>query len=228
MQCTSNAYFAIIFSAIKNIDIWKTFDLDYVLEQGDNIFKEVGVYQPLAVDELPHDISIEDTHVSAEMLAHESNLFAEKDNLFENCRHYDSTEKGNGAIFTCAGFTVAVVWSQNYVDVFDSHSRNSNGFHDPSRKAILLKFCSINSLNNYLKSFYNSMVPIDTQYDLKYVSIEINLNKRIEIHSKLQRKRKVLYNRNYSSRKEIKMKKNAKQKIYYEKNKDKILEWKNF
>ena len=84
MQCTSNSYFAIIFSAIKSIDIWKTFSLDYILEQGDNIFTEVGVYQSLAVDELPHDVSIEDTHVSAEMLAHECNLFAEKGNLFEN------------------------------------------------------------------------------------------------------------------------------------------------
>ena len=45
MQCTSNAYFAIIFSPMKSIDIWKTFDLDYILEQGDNIFKQVGVYQ---------------------------------------------------------------------------------------------------------------------------------------------------------------------------------------
>ena len=93
MQCTSNAYFAIIFSAVMSIDIWKTFDLDYILNRGDKIFKEVGVYQPLAVDELPHDISIEDTHVSAEMLAHESNLFVEKDNLFKNYRHYDLLKK---------------------------------------------------------------------------------------------------------------------------------------
>ena len=85
------------------------------------------------------------------MLVHETNLFVEKENLFENYIHYDSTEKGNGAIFTCAGFSVAVVWSQHYVYVFDSHSRNSNGFHNPNGKAILLKFCSINSLNNYVK-----------------------------------------------------------------------------
>ena len=121
---------------------------------------------------------------------------------------------------------MAVVWSQHSVYVFDSHSRNRYGFHDPNGKAILLKFSSINYLNNYLKSFYNSMVSIDTQYDLKYVGIEIDLNKRNEIHSKLQRKHKVLHTRNYSSRKEIKIKKNAKQKIYHEKNKDKILDWK--
>ena len=68
------------------------------------------------------------------------------------------------------------------------------------------------------------MVSIDTPYDLKYVGIETDLNRRNETHSKLQRK--VLYNRNHSSKKEIKIKKNAKQKIYYEKNKDKIFDWK--
>ena len=40
------------------------------------------------------------TEVSAKMLAHESNLFVEKENLLKNYKHYDSTEKGNGAIFT--------------------------------------------------------------------------------------------------------------------------------
>ena len=86
-----------------------------------------------------------------------------------------TTRKGNGAIFTCAGFSVAVLWSQYYVYVFDSDSRNSSGFHDSNGKAILLKFCSVNSLNNYLNWFYYSMVSIDTQYDLKYVGIEIVL-----------------------------------------------------
>ena len=70
------------------------------------------------------------------------------------------------------------------------------------------------------------MVSIDTEHDLKYVNIEIDLNRKNEIHFKLQRKRKVLYNKSHSSKMEIKMKKNAKQKIYYEKNERKILDLK--
>ena len=58
MQCTSNAYLAIIFSTIKNINTWKLIDLDYILEQGDRVFKDVGVNQALAVDELPLNIGI--------------------------------------------------------------------------------------------------------------------------------------------------------------------------
>ena len=67
------------------------------------------------------------------------------------------------------------------------------------------------------------MASMDTQYDLKYVGTETDLNRRNDINCKLQRKCKVLCNRNHSRKKEIKMRKNAKQKIYYEKNNDQIL-----
>ena len=75
MQCTSNAYLAIIFSTIKNINTWKPFDLDYILEQGNRVFKDVDVNQALAVDELPFNISIEGVHISTKMLVCECNLF---------------------------------------------------------------------------------------------------------------------------------------------------------
>ena len=131
------------------------------------------------------------------MLSHESNLFVEKENFFENYKHSDSTGIRNGAIFTCTGFSVSVLWSEHYVYVFDSRSCNNNGFHNSNGKVILLKFCSISSLNNYLKTlrYYYSMVSIDIQYDLKYAGIEIGLNRRDEIYRTLQRKRKVLCNR---------------------------------
>ena len=43
MQCTSNAYISIVFSVIKKINLWKSLDLDCLLEQGNRIFKLVGV-----------------------------------------------------------------------------------------------------------------------------------------------------------------------------------------
>ena len=58
MQCKSNAYLAIIFSTIMDINTWKPIDLNYILEQGDRFFKDVGVNQALAVDELPLNIGI--------------------------------------------------------------------------------------------------------------------------------------------------------------------------
>ena len=61
------------------------------------------------MDELPLQIIIERHSVLVKMLAHESNLFAERDYLFENYS-YSDVEKGNGAIFMCCGFSIAIIW----------------------------------------------------------------------------------------------------------------------
>ena len=128
-QCTANAHFAIVFSAIKSVRLWKSFDLDNVLEQGDKIFKDVcnarGVLEALVNDELPLNLQIEGASISVTRLALESNLFSERNNLFENYIHYSPSEKGNGAIFTCAGYSIATIWSNNDVFIFDSHSHNT-------------------------------------------------------------------------------------------------------
>lgn len=62
--------------------------------------------------------------------------------------------------------------------LIDNHRKNV--FHDPNRKAILLKFCFINSLNNYFTLFYDSIISIDTQYGLKYIGIEIDWNRKMK------------------------------------------------
>ena len=110
IQCTSNAYLAIIFSTVRNINTWKPFDLDYILEQGDRIFKDFDVNQALAVDEPPLNISIEDVHISTKMLVCESNLFVERNDFFAYFRNYTESERGNGGNFACAGFSIAIIW----------------------------------------------------------------------------------------------------------------------
>ena len=53
----------------------------------------------------------------------------------------------------CAGFSIAVLRSENNVYFFDSHRRNSDGFHDTNGNTILLELFFISSLNNYLSHF---------------------------------------------------------------------------
>ena len=47
-QSTSNAFYTICFSVLKNVSIWAYFDLDYIIGQGDNLMKCSGVRKPLA------------------------------------------------------------------------------------------------------------------------------------------------------------------------------------
>ena len=104
--------------------------LDIVLTQGGKLFKFVRLNKPLAVDELPLTFSFEGHDIFCQRLSHKSHLFVNIDNLFENYRHYNSDQRGNGAIFTCGGFIT--IWCVNSFFLFDSDSRNIDGFNDPN------------------------------------------------------------------------------------------------
>ena len=130
----------------------------------------------MAVDEVPLNATVESSIVSVRMLARETGLFIETNVLFENFRQYSDRDRGNGTIFTCSGFSVAIIWVKNAFFLFDFHSQNVYEFHDPSGHAILLKFKQLpNYLNNYFKSFYENSTSISslTQYDLQLINVEI-------------------------------------------------------
>ena len=46
MQCTSIAYFSIIYSAVKRVGLWKSLDLDIILALEDELFKSVRINKP--------------------------------------------------------------------------------------------------------------------------------------------------------------------------------------
>ena len=68
MQSKSNAYFSIAYSVIKKPSIWKSWNLDYIFEQGDILFKCPGIGQPLTVDELLFNFKIENSNLNGVMI----------------------------------------------------------------------------------------------------------------------------------------------------------------
>ena len=41
IQCSCNALYSICFSIVKKVSLWKAFDLDYILDHGDAVFKTI-------------------------------------------------------------------------------------------------------------------------------------------------------------------------------------------
>ena len=183
MQCASIAYFSIIYSAVKRVGLWKLLDLDIILVQGDKLFKSVGI----------NDNFIEGHDISCQRLSHENLLFVDIDNLFESYGHYNSDQRGNGAIFTCGGFSFATIWCINSFFLFDSHSHNI-GLNDPNGRAVILEFCTMMSLNNFIKSFFENCtgVSLEKQYDLQYIGVQISDNLKQDILLSLQHEQKRL------------------------------------
>ena len=77
------------------------------------------------------------------------------------------------------------------------------------------KFCSVNPLNNYTKSFYENSTSIlpEIQYDLQLISVQIMESRKNEILMALPRKRRALYNKSYRNR-HVELKRSKDQRHY--------------
>ena len=137
IQCSCNALFALCFSLMKKVSIWKPWDLDYILDNGDAVFKTIGIMRALSMYELPQNIMIENNNIEIEMLSEHFGLLGQK-NIFQD--HNSICDTGNGLIFTTSGFSFSLIWSKNCIFLFDSHSRDQNGIFVSSGTSVLLSF----------------------------------------------------------------------------------------
>ena len=58
IQCCSNSLVAICWSTIKRVGIWKSWDLDNILIQGNNLHRTIGKERSLELNELPDVVTI--------------------------------------------------------------------------------------------------------------------------------------------------------------------------
>ena len=59
IQCACNSLFSLCWSSIKRVTVWTTYDLDYVLESGDQLYKSLKINNMLSVDDLPRNVKVE-------------------------------------------------------------------------------------------------------------------------------------------------------------------------
>ena len=58
-QCSCISLFAIVFSAFKNVAYFNSNDLEYILEQGDALYKTIGSHDFLSCPDLPREFMVE-------------------------------------------------------------------------------------------------------------------------------------------------------------------------
>ena len=56
MQCACNALLAVCWTKFCKVSCWNNFDLDFVLDLGDNLFKGLGIHRYLDASDLPEHI----------------------------------------------------------------------------------------------------------------------------------------------------------------------------
>ena len=68
IQCTCNSLFALCFSQLKKVFRWNTADLDFLLTEGDILYKSLRTMDLLSADELPRSVVMPNYNISIDYL----------------------------------------------------------------------------------------------------------------------------------------------------------------
>ena len=147
IQCACNSLFAICWSSIKCVSVWKYWDLDYILEQGNAFFKNINIVRSLSVEELPATVRISDHVIKVKTLANinrrlgASNMFEKNKDVLPGI--------GNGLIFYNTWLLFFTnLWKAKCL----SFSINEDGSFISSGSSTVLVFKSLSNVEHYIKT----------------------------------------------------------------------------
>ena len=136
---------------MKRVTLWNTWDIDCILEKGDELYKCLNVKTPLNIDELLQHVNIEGCLLTVRLLSQEQeNISKNVINDFLKVSYHETLNTGNGPIFFISG-TFSLIWNKQGFFIFDSHSRSAEGFITSDSYSILIKFQCIDEMQNYIK-----------------------------------------------------------------------------
>ena len=71
--------------------------------------------------------------------------------------------------------------------LFDSHSKDDKDNSSSSGTAVLLKFDSLHSLENYIQSVYYNAFPLTLYFQVKFITAQCTVNVKSAIYCALKR-----------------------------------------
>ena len=175
-QCACNALYSITWSVIRRIGLWNTSDLDFILFEGDKLYKNVGATSFLSADDLPQSVDVENNKITVEKLRfYQSDIMKYTTERFLTQSFNSEENNGDGFLLFIDGFTMSVIWNKAYFFLFDSHSRNIDGKISENGSSILLKFRSLNAAEKYIKEIYFSNKQLEQlRFEIQYIKINIS------------------------------------------------------
>ena len=80
---------------------------------------------------------------------------SQSEQFSQNSNQFNANSAGSGIIFAIVGLSfAAVIWGEYACYLFDSHSRDINGFPSPIGTSVLLKFGSVYEVKKYIREVH--------------------------------------------------------------------------
>ena len=153
VQCACNLLFALCFSQVKNVFRWNTPDLDYILTEGDILYKSLGTMDLISADELPRSVVMSDYNIPIDYLEFETEIANLRTGEPFLRRIISIIAYGETMLLFMKGFTTAIMKQHGYFYLFDPHSRDEQGLSIVGGTSVLLKFSDLTEVEKYIQVF---------------------------------------------------------------------------
>ena len=247
-QCTCCSLFSVAFTLIKSPGYWDSKDLDFILENGDYIYKSLNRSDYLMFSDLPIDIplsininiyqSIVQSHVQVEFKENKFGIINRGQHvpglLLE--KQVSSKLDLSRLLLLIKSVCVSIVWTKRNLFLFDSHSTNKKGECYPDGFSTIMTFNCKSALEIYITKNYLTEDDGNTQFEIQYIMVS-NMNKQYNLSNDCkafkEKKRKVSENeklkcreRNSTDTQKAKCKKRKATCIEKEKTKKRVANYK--
>ena len=153
VKCACNSLYALCWSEIRQVSIWKPGDLDHKLFQGDVLYKSLNTIDLLSADDLPRLVKIYEYEFDVTFLGLQTGQASliPRDPFL---RMYVPGHNVDEFLLFISGFTIAVITKGPNFYLFDSHSRDYRGSSVPDGNSVLLRFKDLFEIEKYIQVAY--------------------------------------------------------------------------
>ena len=119
-----------------------------MLGKGDQLFKFIGKFRYLGIEDLPQEFLIENSLINVQFLKNKTGEITDGAYLLPISEIVNSVQHiGTGALLVVNNYILGLIWGN---DSIYSHSKDENDNLSSSGTAVLLKFDLLYSLENYI------------------------------------------------------------------------------
>ena len=121
------------------------------------------------MEDLPQEFYIENSAINVEFLNNiTEEITAGGYPVFINEIMSGFQPVGTGALLIINNYILGLLWGNQCVFLFDSHSKDEIGRVSATGTAVLVKFDSLQSLENYIKSVYYSNYAMTLYFQIQF------------------------------------------------------------
>ena len=167
LKCSISSFWA----KFRKVSCWNSFDLDFVLDLGDNLFKGLGLHRYLDASDLPEHIRFHDKSWTInKTYLHDGEAIIGARFLFNS---FLPCSRSAALLFINSTVTAITSHSRSYY-LFDSHSRDSRGFVVSNGESVLLKCSCLQQVENYTEVIFLEYQGRERQcFQLKFLEREV-------------------------------------------------------